>query len=174
MLDSTALPGLVLLPFRSERPITHLLANRQHAQRREARMAFRHLRTTMLFVFLLLPLACDSRCSDRVLDVSEPIHVRELSVETAAGAVLWRFRANGLALSRIRYGHLPPNAEQLSPEGDVPPRVFFPNEKLIVRLYSADAFYFIHGTAAGPRTFCGGVSEAGDRNNLKAHERSLK
>lgn len=138
------------------------------------RWFFGRPRTTLFFAFLLLASACDDRCSDDLLGRARPIDLRELAVETAAGELLWKFRANGHPLSQIRYGHLPPNAEQLFPERGVPPRLFFLHERIIIRVYSTDAFFFIHGSAGGPRVFCGGVYEAGPRSNLKAHEQSLK
>ena len=119
-------------------------------------------------------LSCDTRCSDRILDVSTPIRVREVSVEKASGDVLWRFRANAQPISRVIYGLLPPNSVQVFPEHDLPPRSFSSNEALMVRVYSDDSFYFIHGRAEGARSLCCGAYEAGHLDDLQRHNRSLK
>jgi hypothetical protein len=59
---------------------------------------------------------CQRRCSDRILDVSSAIDVVELVVETKSGELLWKVTANGKPLSVVRYGVVPPNAEQVYPK----------------------------------------------------------
>ena len=117
--------------------------------------------------------SCDHRCSDLVLDVGQPMNLRELSVETEAGQKLWSFKANGQPLSRVRYGELPPGGEQLFPENHATPRQFVTHERLVVRTFEKDWFFFIHGFAREPKVFCGGYTEGGPVKSLQEHERSI-
>jgi hypothetical protein len=110
--------------------------------------------------------SCTRRCSGQILEVSQPINVRTLSVETAGGEVLWKFKADGSPLSDVFYGEVPSGAAQLFPVGGAVPRAFREQEDVIVRVYSDNDFYFIHGAAGGPRSFCGGTYHAGSIRSL--------
>ena len=138
----------------------------------------RWIRTEFLAICLALgafvgPFACGRSCADLIVDVSEPIRVRECSVVGASGLLVWKFRGGVEQTKQIRFGKLPNGAKQLFPLEGTQPRDFKLNEKVTVQLFSDDAFYVIRGTAKGPRTFCGHTYESGGLKDFERHRRSL-
>lgn len=144
--------------------------------RREALMNPKHARFPFLtsFAILLLATACQEPCSGRLVDISKPIRVRELSVKNSVGQIVWRFESSGTQLSRVTYGRLPDTSVQMVPKAGLQPHPLKPGEELTVRIYSDDSFYFVHGRAVGPQAFCGSTYEAGPLKQLSSHNRSLK
>jgi hypothetical protein len=124
-------------------------------------------------ILMLLAASCDNRCSDYVLKINQPMNLRELAVETETDETLWSFRASGQPLSQVRYGELPPGAVQMFPANRAAPRSFVPNERLVVRAYESEWFFFVRGFARQPRVFCGGFTEGGPLKSLKDHQPSF-
>ena len=133
-----------------------------------------HLALVLCIFLSLLCTSCGARCSDRVIDVSTRINLVDLSVETADGKVLWRVAGNGHSVSLVKYGVLPAHAVQRFPAIDRSPRTPSPGERIVIKAYSMESFYFVHAVVDEHGRFCIGAYETGKRADLKRHERSLR